>query len=141
MSSQFTISAPVTCTAPSIAPLSDSANTIGFFESLCVQTTPGVRALNAMPLASGTFCSWTGGPSMVHSVAVRLVRAESVLVVPDDESGTLALRSTGLLQDAVAANVISTSALERIMAAEGLRGDWGCRLFFAKEASTRLNTR
>jgi hypothetical protein len=55
---------------------------------------------------------------MVHSVAVRLVRAESVLVVPDDESGTFALRSADLRQDAVAANVISTSALERIMAAE-----------------------
>jgi hypothetical protein len=98
--------------------LSDSANTIGFFESLCVQITPGVRALNATPLASVTFGNWSGEPSMVHSVAVRLVRAESVLVVPDDESGTFALRSADLRQDAVAANVISTSALERIMAAE-----------------------
>src|SRR5678815_4366261 len=118
MSSQFTMSAPVTRTEPSTAPLSDRANTIGFFESLCVQATPGVRWLNATPLASGTFCSWTREPSMAQPGVVRLGRTESPLVAPDEESGTFALRSPDVVQDAVAANVISTSALGWIMAAE-----------------------
>src|SRR5215831_2496146 len=118
MSSQFTISAPVTWTEPSTAPLSVMAHTTVFFESLCVQAIPGVRWLNATPLASGTFCNWSGEPSILHSDAVRLALAESVLVAPDDESGTFELLSADLLQDVVAVNVITRSAIGRIMAAE-----------------------
>jgi hypothetical protein len=55
---------------------------------------------------------------MVQPGAVRLVRAESALAVLFEESGTFELRSPDGLQNAVAANVISTSALGRIMAAE-----------------------
>jgi len=98
--------------------LSDSAHTTGFFESLCVQATPGVRALNATPLASGTFCNWTREPSMVQPGAVRPARAESALVAPDEALGTFELRSPDGLQNAVAANVIRASALGRNMAAE-----------------------
>src|SRR6478752_4991023 len=101
ISSQFTISAPVTWTEPITAPLSDSAHTIGFFESLCVQTTPGVRPLNATPLASGTFCICTTEPSMAQAACVRLVRAESALAVLFEESGAFELLSPDGLQNAV----------------------------------------
>jgi len=55
---------------------------------------------------------------MAQPGVVRLGRTESPLVAPDEESGTFALRSPDVVQDAVAANVISTSALGRIMADE-----------------------
>jgi len=55
---------------------------------------------------------------MAQPGAVRLVRVESALVPPDEELGTFELRSPDVVQDAVDANVISTSAIGRIMAAE-----------------------
>jgi len=55
---------------------------------------------------------------MAQPGVVRLGRTESALVAPDEESGTFELRSPGVVQDAVAANVISRSALGRIMAEE-----------------------
>src|SRR5512146_2894437 len=51
--SQSTTFAPVTRTRPLTAPAEVSANTTGSPESLCDQSTPGVRWLAAMPLASG----------------------------------------------------------------------------------------
>jgi len=55
---------------------------------------------------------------MVQPGAVRLARAESALVAPDEALETFELRSPDGLQNAVAANVIRASALGRIMAAE-----------------------
>jgi hypothetical protein len=54
---------------------------------------------------------------MAQPGVVRLGRTESALVAPDEESGTFELRSPDVVQNAVA-NVISTSALGRIMADE-----------------------
>src|SRR5512143_2694315 len=51
--SQSTSFAPVMRTRPLTAPAEVSANTTGSPESLCDQSTPGVRRLAAMPLASG----------------------------------------------------------------------------------------
>src|SRR5574342_813 len=51
--SQSTPLAPLTRTRPLTAPAEVSANTTGSPESLCDQSTPGVRWLAAIPLASG----------------------------------------------------------------------------------------
>jgi hypothetical protein len=55
---------------------------------------------------------------MAQPGVVRLAGPESALVAPDEELGTFELRSADEVQNAVAANVTSTSALGRIMAAE-----------------------
>jgi len=55
---------------------------------------------------------------MVQEDPVRLVWTESALDATEEELGTFELLSPDVLQNAVAANVISMSALGRIMGNE-----------------------